>query len=1298
MSRRMLLLFLAALLVAAIQATPLLGAAVVPPGPPARPGDLGTGWSEPEPLAGAIQAPPERSAGTQAALTDWWTIVYQSYRNNNWEIYLTDGSGAYHTRLTDDPANDIHPRLNRGCTRIAFASKRGGDYEIWTMNLDGSDLTRVTDHGADDVMPAWSYDGSRIAFQSYRDGQAEVYVMNADGSNRVRLTANDAYDGEPSWSPDGSQIAFTSNRSGAYSIWTMNADGSNPVLRSNQASSENPAWAPSGLWIAYDADLGGDGFQELMRMGPAGTGHTQLYNPTGAYTDALARSWTPDGMYAGFSQISWVYYQGQWYWISGYLYAVDQEGSSLTLLSTSGLDWSPDVQSPDLVPPSSGVAALPATSPAPIPVHWSGSDPDGSGISSYDVQVRDGEGGAWSDWLIRTPEASGAYPAAAGHTYYFRSRAWDRGGNGEAWQEGYDAYTTVETLPPETAVDPLPELSPYHLPLTWGGTDPGGSGVATYDVQFAMSPGGYSDWLSDTPDTSGVLGVLPGETYYFRSRGRDRAGNLEEWPAGPGDAWTTAYSSRLSGTVRDHTGTPVGGASVTVVPEPLASYPSGRDGAYSAYIALLEGTYSAAWEKTGYGDLPPASFGAMADAPFNVVLPPADNGVVDWGFESGDLLPAWLPGGSHPPAVSGDARHTGAFGAALGRPITWAPAETVSSHSYNRHLPVLAVDAQDTVHILWSPPNERVYLYRQRRPDGTWSAVETVSSTDYIPEQGRLAVDPAGTPHVVWVDGPGFSDDIFYSSRSNGGIWSTPLNLSNDADRIGVPNTAFTADGVLNVAWAVNEATVRLVQRHPDGTWTDPTAIPGQSGATRWNMAPGGDGSLHVVWYKSTTGIGHARRDASGSWSGVAAVAPAGTLLDDLNVAVDGSGTAHVTWVDFGASPILHRQRSQAGDWSGTATISGDMVVNGTSLAVSQQGTAHSVWRDPAVLYHAWLQADGSWTEPALVSDEVSWLLRPQIAIEPGGAVRLVWVDYYGVWTARWQDGDWSETEAVYQPEPGQQMLSEAVHTLGPQLRTHIVCATQLAGHEDSDLHYIATGLVRQPEDSVLEQAVVVPAGGQPWLSFLYRLNKAWPEGPAGLRVTLDNGSGPVELLAAADRTPDWTHASLNLVPWAGQPVTLSLTLSQEAGRLPVELALDEVTLGNAYPDVWVTKSALPIVPPGGLAAFTLAYGNTGGAPAYGVVLTDTLPAGLAFVSAEPPPATTQPFLTWQVGDLQARAGTFTVALRALASPDLPQGTTLTNEVTIGSASLELEALNNVAHAKVLIGHAIFLPMALKGK
>lgn len=94
--------------------------------------------------------------------------------------------------------------------------------------------------------------------------------------------------------------------------------------------------------------------------------------------------------------------------------------------------------------PSSAVTSLaPTTVSSTFLVRWKGVDRSGTGIASYDVQVRDGDG-PWTDWQVRTTATSALYTQGeCGHTYRFRSRAVDNAGQVEAWHLSSDAATTV---------------------------------------------------------------------------------------------------------------------------------------------------------------------------------------------------------------------------------------------------------------------------------------------------------------------------------------------------------------------------------------------------------------------------------------------------------------------------------------------------------------------------------------------------------------------------------------------------------------------------------------------------------------------------------------------------------------------------------------------------------------------------------------------------------------------------------------------------------------------------------------
>ena len=126
-------------------------------------------------------------------------IAYESFQNDNWEIYPTEA--GQERRLTFDLGADEYPVWSPDGSKIAFNSDRDGTWEIYVMAPDGSNQISVTRDPANDFYPTWSPDSFFIAFDSDRDGDEEIYVMNADGSNQVNLTNHSASDSWPSWSP-----------------------------------------------------------------------------------------------------------------------------------------------------------------------------------------------------------------------------------------------------------------------------------------------------------------------------------------------------------------------------------------------------------------------------------------------------------------------------------------------------------------------------------------------------------------------------------------------------------------------------------------------------------------------------------------------------------------------------------------------------------------------------------------------------------------------------------------------------------------------------------------------------------------------------------------------------------------------------------------------------------------------------------------------------------------------------------------------------------------------------------------
>ena len=92
----------------------------------------------------------------------------------------------------------------------------------------------------------------------------------------------------------------------------------------------------------------------------------------------------------------------------------------------------------------------------------------------------------------------------------------------------------VDTTPPTSTMNPLPQWSPATFTVSWSGQDnQGGSGIRHYDLEARMNGGAWQPWLTATTVTSADFTGVNGALYEFRVRAVDRANNVQAWPANP---------------------------------------------------------------------------------------------------------------------------------------------------------------------------------------------------------------------------------------------------------------------------------------------------------------------------------------------------------------------------------------------------------------------------------------------------------------------------------------------------------------------------------------------------------------------------------------------------------------------------------------------------------------------------------------------------------------------------------------------------------------------------------------------
>jgi uncharacterized repeat protein (TIGR01451 family) len=154
----------------------------------------------------------------------------------------------------------------------------------------------------------------------------------------------------------------------------------------------------------------------------------------------------------------------------------------------------------DTLPPIS-YATSPSFADPVFTVTWHGVDQGSAGIAYYDLQVKDGLQGSWTNWLTHTHNLQADYSGTIGHTYYFQARAIDQAGHVENFPGGNG----------DTATFVGPDLTSSQKRVAAPAGDLTAGAILTYTLIVRNTDAvSATAWLTDTlPDvTRYVTGSL----------------------------------------------------------------------------------------------------------------------------------------------------------------------------------------------------------------------------------------------------------------------------------------------------------------------------------------------------------------------------------------------------------------------------------------------------------------------------------------------------------------------------------------------------------------------------------------------------------------------------------------------------------------------------------------------------------------------------------------------------------------------------------------------------------------------
>lgn len=173
--------------------------------------------------AAAAAAPPgqDAQAKLRAALKKLpWRIVYESYRDGDWDLHVVAADGSGGANLTKNPAaHELFPHASPDGTKVCFVVDKGAGREkvrsVCWMNADGTGRTVIADHARE---PCWGPDGrtvlyardeyTRFTYNSYGTKGLSFYDV-ATGRHRPHANAALLHLCYLCWSPKGRWIFAT---------------------------------------------------------------------------------------------------------------------------------------------------------------------------------------------------------------------------------------------------------------------------------------------------------------------------------------------------------------------------------------------------------------------------------------------------------------------------------------------------------------------------------------------------------------------------------------------------------------------------------------------------------------------------------------------------------------------------------------------------------------------------------------------------------------------------------------------------------------------------------------------------------------------------------------------------------------------------------------------------------------------------------------------------------------------------------------------------------------------------------
>ena len=248
---------------------------------------------------------------------------------------------------------------------------------------------------------------------------------------------------------------------------------------------------------------------------------------------------------------------------------------------------------------------------------------------------------------------------------------------------------------------------------------------------------------------------------------------------------------------------------------------------------------------------------------------------------------------------------------------TWMT-NAVTSASSAQLDPSVVIDSSDVIHVLWRGLVSGVYniRYANSADNGkTWGGAQDITIGTSSPSEffaPAIAVDSDDTVHIVWYGRDATNTakyNIYYTSRSSTGSWGSVEMLTSDTSDMyhQYPAIAIDSNDDVHVVWSGQTSTASvnniqyMIYDSSADTWSSVKMLTSSSSNNNNNpsLAVDDDDNLHIVWSAepSPNTIKYIKYNSGTStWSSVEDVTSNSDENINPSIGVDHRGYVYVAW------------------------------------------------------------------------------------------------------------------------------------------------------------------------------------------------------------------------------------------------------------------------------------------------------------------------------------------------------------------------------------------------------------------